>query len=128
MPYKDPNKKKENHKHYMRDVWYPKNKSKHISYQTEIKKKIVGFVFDLKKNSSCVDCGFSGNKYPSVLDFDHIGGIKKFNVSEFGRHTNSLKRVKEEIQKCEIVCANCHRIRTMKRKADIAQVVRASHS
>ncbi len=77
----------------MREIWYPKNKSKHINYQTEIKGRIIKFVFDLKKNSSCVDCGFSGNKYPSVLDFDHTDGIKKFNVSEFKRHTNSFKKV-----------------------------------
>lgn len=117
MPYVDSNKKKENHKRYMREVWYPKNKSKHIGYQTKIKKRIIEFVLDLKKNSSCIDCGFLGIEYPSVLDFDHVNSTKKFNISEFGNHTNSFKQVKQEIQKCEIVCANCHRIRTANRKS-----------
>ncbi len=112
----------------MREVWYPKNKSKHIGYQNEIKKKIILFTSELKKNSKCADCCFSGFQYPDVLDFDHVRGHKKFNISEFKRHTNSLKRVKEEIEKCEIVCSNCHRIRTAKRKVGVAQVVRASHS
>lgn len=116
MPYKDINKKREQHKKYMREVWYPKNKSKHIRYQTEIKKRINAFTVELKRKSKCFDCGFLGSKYPNVLDFDHIRGLKKFNVSEFKRHTNSLRRVQEEIEKCEIVCANCHRIRTVKRK------------
>ncbi len=116
MPYIDPNKKKENHKRYMKEVWYPKNKSKHIGYQNKIKKEIIKFVLDLKRNSHCTDCNFSGKEYPSVLDFDHISGMKKFNVSEFTRHTNSFKNVKQEIEKCEIVCANCHRIRTVKKK------------
>ena len=116
MPYKDPNKKKDHHKLYMREIWYPKNKSKHIGYQTEIKRKIIAFTSELKKKSKCLDCGFSGNKYPEVLDFDHVRGSKKFNISEFKRHTNSFKMVQEEIKKCEIVCANCPRIRTTKRK------------
>jgi hypothetical protein len=116
MPYKDPSKKRKNHTRYMREVWYPKNKSKHISYQTKIKKRIIDFVLDFKRKSFCVDCDFPGKEYPSVLDFDHISGTKKFNVSEFKNHTNSYKLVREEIKKCEIVCANCHRIRTIRRK------------
>ena len=43
MPYKDPKMKKDYHNLYMREVWYPKNKSKHIGYQTEIKKKIITY-------------------------------------------------------------------------------------
>lgn len=117
MPYADPNKKKENHARYMREVWYPKNKLKHIGYQTAIKKRITQFVLNTKKNSSCIDCGFLGKKYPFVLDFDHISGVKSFNVSEFKYRTNSFEKVVKEIQKCEIVCSNCHRIRTAKRKS-----------
>ena len=51
-----------------------------------------------------------------MLDFDHINDDKKFNISEYRRHTSGFNKVKEEISKCEIVCANCHRIRTAKRK------------
>lgn len=116
MPYKDPEKKKENHKKYMKEVWYPENKVKHIGYQTVVKKRISAYVRDFKKGSKCVDCGFLGSVYPDVLDFDHVRDSKKFNVSEFKRYTNSFKRVQEEIGKCEVVCANCHRIRTAKRK------------
>ena len=116
MPYKDVNKKREHHKKYMREVWYPKNKKKHIGYITNIKKKIGKYVLDYKKRSKCFDCGVKGDKYPEVLDFDHVNGNKEFNISEFRLHTSGFNKVKKEIRKCEIVCANCHRIRTANRK------------
>lgn len=116
MPYKDPIDKKDNHKKYMREVWYPKNKKKHIGYQSNLKKKIFEFVKDFKRKSKCFDCNFLGKIYPEVLDFDHVKGVKKFELSSFHNHTNSMKRVREEINKCEIVCANCHRIRTLLRR------------
>jgi len=116
MPYKDLSKKREQHRKYMREVWYPKNKKKHIGYIDNIKKKIVGYIIDYKKNSKCLDCGFNGAQYPEVLDFDHINDNKEFNISEFRHYTSGFNKVKNEISKCEIVCANCHRIRTAKRK------------
>lgn len=116
MPYKNEERKKENHKRYMREVWYPKNKKKHIGYINNIKKKIVNYIIDYKKRSKCLDCGLSGARCPEVLDFDHVNNDKKFNVSEFRHYTSGFNKVKKEISKCEIVCANCHRIRTMERK------------
>lgn len=53
---------------------------------------------------SCVDCG---NSDIMVLEFDHVKGIKKRNISGL----SSLKAVKFEISKCQIRCANCHKIR-----------------
>jgi len=116
MPYSSKIKKMENHKKYMREVWYPKNRKKHIGYINNIKKKIINYVLDYKKRSKCSDCGLSGVQYPEVLDFDHINDNKEFNISEFRRHTSGFNKVKKEIKKCEIVCANCHRIRTAERK------------
>ncbi len=116
MPYAKKSDKEENHKRYMREVWYPRNKKKHIGYISNIKKKIVNFVVDYKKRSQCLDCGLKGIQYPEVLDFDHVHGNKEFNISEFRGYTSGFNKVKEEIGKCEIVCANCHRIRTAKRK------------
>jgi len=116
MPYLDKAKKKENHRRYMREIWYPKNKKKHISYINNIKKKIGSYVLDFKKRSKCFDCGIKGDRYPEVLDFDHVNGDKKFNISEFRKYTSGFNKVKKEISKCEVVCANCHRIRTADRK------------
>lgn len=63
------------------------------------------------KDRPCADCGV---KYPFyVMDFDHRPGSDKINdVALMTRSNWSLEKIKKEIEKCEVVCANCHRIRT----------------
>ncbi len=65
------------------------------------------------KDRPCADCGI---KYPYfVMDFDHRKGSGKItDVALMVRRGWSLDKIKLEILKCEIVCANCHRIRTFK--------------
>jgi hypothetical protein len=59
----------------------------------------------------CVDCGQSDIR---VLDFDHIRGKKINNISHMVRRGNTKwKIVEDEIAKCEVRCANCHRKRTL---------------
>lgn len=66
-----------------------------------------------RKDKPCVDCGI---KYPPyVMDFDHIGTDKQFNVSD-ALNRKSVRLILAEIEKCELVCANCHRIRTYSRR------------
>lgn len=64
------------------------------------------------KNKPCMDCGIN---YPSyVMDFDHRPGeIKIKNLSRMNGY--GLDKIKEEIEKCDLVCANCHRERTFSR-------------
>ena len=60
----------------------------------------------------CVDCGY--NEHPAALDFDHMPGTEKlFNIGQ-EKH-RALDQLLAEIAKCELVCANCHRIRTVSR-------------
>lgn len=61
----------------------------------------------------CVDCGESD---PVVLEFDHVNGIKKKNISDMVKDGYSLKLIQEEMNKCEIRCANCHRRITYQRR------------
>lgn len=49
-----------------------------------------------------------------VLEFDHLGG-KEYNVSEPVGQAYSLGTIRREIEKCEVVCANCPRRRTFTR-------------
>ena len=63
---------------------------------------------EMKQASGCVDCGIKNH---IVLDFDHLRD-KKYNVSRMIHDGFSWKAILKEIKKCEIVCANCHRIRT----------------
>lgn len=60
-----------------------------------------------KLKCGCIDCGY--NKHPAALDFDHVRGKKRFEVSKIKR---SLKALKAEIAKCVVRCSNCHRIKT----------------
>jgi len=67
----------------------------------------------IKIATPCFDCG---KHYPSyVMDFDHVRGTKKATVSELVRNSSSWDQIQEEIDKCDLVCSNCHRERTFKR-------------
>lgn len=70
---------------------------------------------DKIKDVPCVDCG--GKFPPECMDFDHLPGfIKSFKISAEINRTWS--KIEAEIAKCEIVCSNCHRIRTKLRKKE----------
>lgn len=56
----------------------------------------------------CIDCGEDNSL---VLEFDHVGE-KSGNLSDMIRKGWSVKRLEAEAAKCEIRCANCHRIKT----------------
>ena len=67
-----------------------------------------------QKDKPCADCG---NKYPSVcMDFDHLGDKVEI-VSRMVWANVAKETILAEIAKCDLVCSNCHRIRTfLKRK------------
>ncbi|HEY9557770.1 MAG TPA: hypothetical protein VIR58_13615 [Acidimicrobiales bacterium] len=67
-------------------------------------------VLDHLRAHPCADCGETD---PVVLEFDHLRD-KVGNVSAMV-HSNELWRLVDEIEKCEVVCANCHRRRTARR-------------
>ena len=79
-------------------------------WQKERHKENKSFVDSYKVDAGCCNCGF--NSHPSALDFDHIDRNKKsFNISEkYGALT--LDKIKSEIMKCRVICANCHRIKS----------------
>lgn len=63
----------------------------------------------------CTDCGKTFPPY--CMDFDHVRGTKRGDVTELGmRDACSVEVLKAEIAKCEVVDAICHRIRTHTRK------------
>jgi hypothetical protein len=75
------------------------------------RKKITKFVEEAK-NYPCMDCG---RFFPiCAMDFDHVRGNKSFNLSSAYKKAGSLKQAQEELNKCDLVCANCHRNRTQK--------------
>lgn len=64
------------------------------------------------KSRACADCGI---QYPFyVMDFDHREGeTKEYELNRIDRMTTRV--LLREIEKCDVVCANCHRVRTYKR-------------
>lgn len=69
-------------------------------------------VREIKEHAGCIDCGNTDHR---VLDFDHVQGNKSHNVSEM-IGVRAWSKILAEIDKCEIRCANCHRIKTQERR------------
>lgn len=67
------------------------------------------------KSQPCTDCG---NCFPvCCMDFDHKEGtIKAYNVGSMFAHHYSRELIQTELDKCELVCSNCHRVRTRDRR------------
>lgn len=60
----------------------------------------------------CVQCG---EKDPTVLEFDHIDpSTKSYTVGHMAWSNCAMKKLKDEIAKCQVLCANCHRRKTAK--------------
>lgn len=78
----------------------------------------IKYTQELKVRLGCIDCGY--NERPEALDFDHVRGEKLFNISAaVWRCRQPWTAVLMEIDKCDIVCANCHRIRTSDRRTRV---------
>jgi len=67
---------------------------------------------DALKNRPCIDCG--AVLPPVAMDFDHVRGEKVASIAQM--RSQAWERVLVELTKCELVCANCHRVRTTDRK------------
>lgn len=95
-------------------AYYERNKEEH-KITTGIRRKANRnrnrqYVWDYLSAHPCVDCSEAD---PIVLEFDHVSGVKKCAVSQLvAHHEASLDTIYEEIQKCEVRCANCHRRKT----------------
>lgn len=92
---------------------YVKNKKQYIERNKKTADRIRSQVQNIKATTPCMDCG--GIFHFSAIDFDHRDGCRKsFNVARM-YHLGSMARIMEEIAKCDIVCSNCHRVRTYNR-------------
>ena len=115
MPYKDPKVAKAKQREYAREH-YEKNIDK-IKARTALsnkrsRKRNAEFIRNIKENNPCSDCGKYYAYY--VMHFDHIFE-KNGSIANMARASLSLKRIQQEIDGCELVCSNCHAIRTHER-------------
>jgi hypothetical protein len=84
--------------------------------QRRNRKVVARTIIKTAKDVPCTDCEL---RYPSyVMQFDHVRGVKLFDVGAFTATNRPLIDLDREIAKCEVVCANCHAIRTHRRRMD----------
>ena len=101
MPFKDRNKQRAAQATYQR---------------TKVQNLRAEFIA-LKEADPCLDCGVSYPYY--VMEYDHVRGEKKERLNRLVAR-GARKAAYEELEKCELVCANCHRVRTQERMTNIA--------
>ncbi len=90
---------------------YYKNKEKYLLKNKLRREEMRKFIREIKTNNACSDCKMVYPYY--VMDFDHLGD-KQYLISRLV-NLGSRKALEIEVQKCEIVCSNCHRMRTHSR-------------
>jgi hypothetical protein len=113
MPSNNPEYQKQYiRKHYQanKDYYKEKAKARNKIVTTALRK----FVDRYKLLVGCVDCGYKENAV--ALQLDHVRGEKTMAVSTLVSRGVSLARVKEEMRKCDVRCANCHSIVTHERR------------
>jgi hypothetical protein len=88
-----------------RRAWEAANKEKRRKYNDDFRKSLREWFIEFKSSLSCEKCGES---HPACLDFHHRDpSTKELTVAR--ALLISKKRVLEEIEKCDVLCANCHR-------------------
>jgi len=87
---------------------YAVNKDKVVAKVKARKQELIDKCWKYKSEHACADCGLVD---PVVMEFDHISD-KTMGIAEMVQQGYSWDNVLKEIEKCELVCANCHRRRT----------------
>ena len=105
MPYKDEEVRKRKNAQYSREH-YIKNREVLIIKNQERRKKQREEWYAFKSTLKCSKCGFS---HPAALDFHHVDRTNHKSVFKLAKD-GCYKAAMEEIKKCIVYCANCHRI------------------
>lgn len=96
-----------------------RNPSQRVYFRSNKESTLVNdrakLAYSILSESSCIDCG---NNNLFLLEFDHVRGSKIANISHMirDRRNFTLSQVKEEIDKCDVRCVNCHNVVTASRK------------
>ena len=107
MPHRDPEARRSYNSEYNKK-WYAKNKKKKKEQAKKSRKRAIRrnrrFVEKYKLDHPC-PCG---ETEPCCLSFHHYEGEKEGNISDMVNRGYSLRRIQAEIDKCMIMCLNCH--------------------
>lgn len=86
--------------------WYQKNRAKQIASVRKHDNKIKLWLKEYKTTLKCEICA---ENHPACLEFHHINPEEKeFTIARIKDHM-SWNKLKNEIAKCRVLCANCHR-------------------
>ena len=96
---------------YWREYYHgsPDLKKRQLARNRWYRRRNRAFIDEYLRHHRCVDCGISN---PLLLEFDHVSGEKRAPISTLIRHAVPVEILLAEIAKCEVRCANCHRLRT----------------
>lgn len=86
--------------------------------------KLTEWLHNLKESSPCSDCKVYYPYY--VMQFDHVRDAKEINISMAINRDWTQNRIQQELDKCELVCANCHAKRTHMRRQSLLEELDSS--
>jgi len=87
--------------------YYANNRDRFTAYNKKRKSKLFRVLDEIKTKNGCKKCG---ENHPACLDFHHRSGSKKEEgLSVMVNNLRPLKIILKEIEKCDVLCANCHR-------------------
>ena len=86
--------------------WAKEHCEERTEYKRQWRIKKYKFIDDYKLSKGCSVCGY--NKCAVALDFHHDGD-KEFGIAKAIADNYSLEKIKIEMEKCDILCSNCHR-------------------
>lgn len=79
-----------------------------------VRRRVRDEIAELKVARGCADCGY--NAHAVALDFDHPPGAGKLIGVARAVRNGALPQALREAAKCDVVCANCHRVRSLARE------------
>lgn len=89
-----------------RREWYRRNREKSILKASERTKQIKVWFAEIKSKLKCERCG---ENHPATLDFHHVDEAEKEIEVSAAVFRGNKKKILAEIEKCIVLCANCHR-------------------
>ncbi len=115
MPYKNiEDERKYQREHYQRNrlLYLKRARENNKKYYLRNKK----FIKRVKSIFGCSRCGYK--EHPDALDFHHPNKDKEKSLASYAKDGVSLEFIKNEIRKCVLLCANCHRVEHSKSRCE----------
>jgi hypothetical protein len=103
--------KRERHRRYRRERYQndPAFRARHHEQVRLTRHRQRAAAREVVEQAKGPGCSVCGERDPVCLDFHHVSGSKDFSLGDVMRGRYSVERIKAELRKCIVVCANCHR-------------------